>query len=245
MRRAAREALHRDGGPPPHAGCEVRCVGDFCVKSAEREITDVMHVVADPAVLGGARAGAGVLLLASLGLPVRSRSPRMEAQPDPLCGTRWELELDIGMEKGSWMPPQWGASQARVTPMITVEFGDDGALRTSDAGYFDESTFGVRWEAAGGYKRSAQSTGDGASTMKWWLAHGGMAREDTTLDEGKLYFSAACWGSQLSNRGMLTIRQRKMGLMPFIPTPGSSSFIVGTFRARRVGDGDGDAPAAV
>ena len=58
-------------------------------------------------------------------------------------------------------------------------------------------------------------------------------------------FSAACWGPQLSNRGMLTIRQRKMGLMPFIPTPGSSSFIVGTFRARRVGDGDGDAPAAV
>ena len=99
-----------------------------------------MRVFADPAALGGARAGAGgaLLLLAALQPARRSRTARMAGQPDPLAGSRWELELDIGRERGSWMPPQWGASEARVTPTLTVTFGADGELHTSDAGYFDD-----------------------------------------------------------------------------------------------------------
>lgn len=60
----------------------------------------------------------------------------------------------------------------------------------------------------------------------------GLARGDVELEPGRLFFSAPCWGSVLSKRGTLTIKQRKMGWLPFIPTFNEGSFIVGAFEAK-------------
>lgn len=35
----------------------------------------------------------------------------------------------------------------------------------------------------------------------------GVSKGDVTLEPGRLFFSGACWGRMLSNKGMLTIQQ--------------------------------------
>ena len=48
-----------------------------------------------------------------------------------LAGTSWSVALDIGAERGSWMPPTWGRSGARCTPTVRVslEEGERVLLR--------------------------------------------------------------------------------------------------------------------
>ena len=59
-------------------------------------------------------------------------------------------------------------------------------------------------------------------------------------DTGELWFAAGAWGDTLGRRGGLTIKQSRLGWLPFLPTlPGTqASFIVGTFRTAEVADGD-------
>ena len=42
----------------------------------------------------------------------------------------------------------------------------------------------------------------------------------------------------LARRGNLTIKQRKFGWIPFLPSLSEGSFLVGTFSAERIDDGD-------
>ena len=177
-----------------------------------------------------------MLLLALLGLTTpalsftpstavlqRQTPPRAVVRADAsLVGTTYALEMDIGQERGSWMPPKWGRSGARATPTATVLFCDDGVLKVTETGYFDGNM--VEFEPEGEW-----SVENGKATFA--LVHGGLSRNDVMLEPGRLYFNAPCWGAQLGRRGGLTIRQRKMGFLPFLPTLTPASFIVGTFRA--------------
>jgi hypothetical protein len=149
-----------------------------------------------------------------------------------LVGTRWTLLLDVGPEKGTWMPPSWGRSGARARPKVRVQFDPDGELRILETGAYDRRT--VEWDGAGSWSL------DQRGAVQFWLPHKGLARDDVVLESGKLWFSAPAWGVQLSKRGNLTIKQSKLGWLPFLPTlPGTEgSFMVGTFRTVHVEEGD-------
>ena len=138
-----------------------------------------------------------------------------------LAGTSWSVALDIGAERGSWMPPTWGRSGARCTPTVRVSLEEGERVLLRETGYFDRT----KWEPEGAYEL------DGG-TLRFWLEHKGIEKDDTILEPGKLYFAAPHFaGTQLlGKKGMLTIRQKKLGFLPFIPTFNEGSFIVGTCR---------------
>ena len=140
-----------------------------------------------------------------------------------LVGTAYALEMDIGQEKGSWMPPAWARSGARARPTATIAFCEGGLLEVRETGYFDGPM--IKFESEGSWSEKG-------GRVQFRLPHGGLARNDVTLDAGELCFSAACWGPQLARRGGLTIKQRKMGFLPFLPTLTPASFMVGTFTAK-------------
>ena len=152
-----------------------------------------------------------------------------------LVGTTYALEMDIGQEKGSWMPPTWGRSGARARPTATVAFCEGGVLEVRETGYFDGPM--IQFEAKGSWSEKG-------GRVQFRLPHGGLARNDVTLDAGELCFSAACWGAQLARRGGLTIKQRKMGFLPFLPTLTPASFMVGTFTAKPVAEAGAKAAPA-
>ena len=150
-----------------------------------------------------------------------------------LVGTQYTLLLDVGPEPGTWMPPAWGRSGARATPKVRVEFEEGGSLQVTETGAYDART--VRWETVGGWYLEEKR-----ETVQFWLSHEGLERDDVVLDAGKVWFSAPAWGAQMSRKGNLTIKKRKLGWIPFIPTlPGTEgSFMVGTFRSELVNEGD-------
>ncbi|KAL1504958.1 hypothetical protein AB1Y20_008725 [Prymnesium parvum] len=167
--------------------------------------------------------------------PFRPASATMADIAAPsLVGSHYTLQLDIGVERGTWMPPSWGRSGARATPKLRVVFEEEGKLRITETGAYDARI--VKWEGTGGWEYDA-----GRETVQFWLSHSGVAQDDVVLGQGKLWFSAPAWGNQLSRRGNLTIRQSKLGWLPFLPTlPGvQGSFMVGTFRTEMVSE---DAP---
>mmetsp|Transcript_62451 Transcript_62451/g.103890 ORF Transcript_62451/g.103890 Transcript_62451/m.103890 type:complete len:213 (-) Transcript_62451:95-733(-) len=149
-----------------------------------------------------------------------------------LEGTRWTLQLDVGPERGTWMPPQWGQSGARAAPKVRVQFLADGELKLTEEGPYDSRI--VKWTGSGGWYL------EGENKVQFWLSHAGLARDDVTLQPGKLWFAAPAWGQQLSKRGNLLIKQSKLGWLPFLPTlPGTTgSFLVGTFRSVVAQEGD-------
>ena len=161
----------------------------------------------------------------------RLTTPRTTPVAASLVGTRWTLSLDVGPEKGTWMPPTWGRSGARATPRVRVEFADDGAVRLLEAGPYDKRT--VEWDDVGGWSLDGE-------TVRFWLPHKGLQRDDVVLEPGKIWFNAPAWGPLLSRRGNLTIKRSRLGWIPFLPTlPGTQgSFMVGTFRSVKLEEGD-------
>ena len=153
--------------------------------------------------------------------------------PTTLEGTKYTLLLDVGPEPGTWMPPSWGRSGSRATPKVRVQFDEDGLVTIVETGAYDARV--VRWDGTGGWYLEEQR-----DTVQFWLSHQGLERDDVILEPGKIWFSAPAWGNQLSRRGNLTIKQKKLGWIPFLPTlPGTEgSFMVGTFRSERVEEGD-------
>jgi hypothetical protein len=154
-----------------------------------------------------------------------------------LVGTTYRLELDIGQEKGTWMPPAWGRSGARARAAPVVRFEAGGALRLVGGGAWDHLT--VDWLEEDGAVGGWSVEGERAA---FHLRHGGVARGDVELEAGELHGTAGAWGELLQRRGTLTIKQRKFGWLPFLPAPRDASFIVGVFTATREDeppDGDG------
>jgi len=151
-------------------------------------------------------------------------SAASSAVSSPLTGTRWKLDLDVGQERGSWMPPAWGLSGDRARLQVVVCFEEGGRLDIGETGVYDGRV--CRWDGpAGGWEVSGERA-------VFWLSHQGLERGDVALEPARLYFSAPCWSAVLSKRGTLTIKQRKLGWLPFIPSLNEGSFIVGTFQAK-------------
>ena len=147
-----------------------------------------------------------------------------------LLGTRYKVGLDIGQEKGTWMPPKWGLSGARAVATPVLSFEADGILRLVDSGGWDHLT--VRW------KEDPEDGSIGRWSVEqdkatFFLEHDGVERDDVVLDPGRLYCTAGAWGDLMAKRGSLTIKQKKMGWLPFLPTPNEASFIVGVLSATR------------
>ena len=127
-----------------------------------------------------------------------------------LVGTRYSLALSIGTERGSWMPPAWGASGARAQCTPIVEFLPDGQLKLCGSGAWDHLT--VAWRESGEPPIVGGWSVDGEkSVVTIFLEHDGIARQDVCLEAGRLYFTAGAWGDLLQRRGNLTIRQRRFG----------------------------------
>ena len=145
-----------------------------------------------------------------------------------LVNTAYILDLDIGAERGSWMPPAWGRSGRRARATPCVRFAPGGRLELTGGGPWDHLT--VAWAenedgAIGGWSVANERA-------TFWLEHDGIEREDVTLEAGRIYGSAGAWGDLLQRRGTLTIKQRKFGFLPFLPAPREASFIIGTFTAK-------------
>lgn len=118
------------------------------------------------------------------------------------------------------MPPAWGGSGGRARLQVVVQVAEGGQLDVLESGAYDARI--CEWDGGGEWEvRGERAT--------FWLAHRGLARGDVTLEPGRVYFNAPCWGALLGKRGTLTIKQRRLGWLPFLPAIGEGSFIVGTF----------------
>ena len=155
-----------------------------------------------------------------------------------LSGTRWKVNLDVGPEPGTWMPPTWGLSGTRVAASCELLFRPDGKLTLLKTGPWDHLT--VAWnvdlddDSVGGWNVDGEKA-------TFFLEHLGLERSDVALEAGRLYATAGAWGPQLGRKGNLTIRKRKMGWLPFLPTPNEASFLVGQFRTQALDSNDDEA----
>lgn len=161
------------------------------------------------------------MLLACLLTARRLTIPRAPPVAASLVGTRWTLSLDVGPEKGTWMPPSWGRSGARAMPRVRVEFADGGAIKLLETGPYDRRT--VEWDDVGGWSLQGE-------TVRFWLPHKGLQRDDVVLEPGKIWFNAPAWGPQLSRRGNLTIKRSRLGWLPLYAKHGPLTGPVGLKR---------------
>ena len=153
--------------------------------------------------------------------PRRAAAPRCCSSAPLLAGTSWTLSLDVGVERGTWMPPTWGRSGARALAKVEVRFEADGRLSLQSTGPWDHLT--VRWATEEDGATIGRYTVDGERATLY-LAHEGLERGDVRLEPGRLYATAGAWGALLGRRGNLSIKQRKFGWMPFLPTLSEASF---------------------
>ena len=136
-----------------------------------------------------------------------------------LIGSRWKLTLDIGRERGTWMPPGWGASGRRILVPIAVELREEGVVEPIAVGAFLPMTLSAgKWRLEG-------------DALKFDVAMSGMTRGDIELPEDSLHFRTAAWGSTMASRGNLLLRQTRFGFRREWRT-------VGVFKAEPLADGE-------
>ena len=116
-----------------------------------------------------------------------------------LIGTRWKLTLDIGRERGTWMPPEWGASGRRILCPVAVELKEGGVAEPVGVGAFLPMTLSPgKWRLEG-------------DALKFSVGMSGMTRGDIELPEDELHFRTAAWGSTVASKGNLLLRQTRFG----------------------------------
>eukprot|EP00903_Cladosiphon_okamuranus_P014178 g13175.t1 len=145
----------------------------------------------------------------------RERARVLASSPFSLAPSQWLVMLDVGREKGTWMPQNWGISGRRVEVDLLVKFLPGGDMEAKvDSPFVDMTVTPGRWSvgAAEGTnrRRPASSLGSLTSdTCRFWVEASGLTRGDVTIPEGKLYFAVPCWGGKLSRKGLITVRQRR------------------------------------
>ena len=116
-----------------------------------------------------------------------------------LVGTRWRLNLDIGRERGTWMPPEWGASGFRVLLPIAVELKENGVVEPIAIGGFAPTSI-----AAGSWRLEGDA-------LKFDVKTSGMERGDISLPSDSLHFRTAAWGGTMASKGNLMLLQTRFG----------------------------------
>ena len=144
------------------------------------------------------------------------------------CVEILQVSLDIGPEPGTWMPPTWGRSGTRANLKCKLHFQQDGDLQLMESGPWDHLT--VSWSTSGNDIIGRWVVHDEA--VSFYMEHSGLRRNDIVLDAGRIYGTTTAWGPQLSRKGNLTLKKRKLGWLPFLPSLGESSFLIGCFRSR-------------
>ena len=153
------------------------------------------------------------------GSAVTKRLGLQGAAGKQLIGTRWKLTLDIGRERGTWMPPEWGASGRRILCPIAVELKDGGVLQCVGVGAFLPMEMSAgKWRLEG-------------DALKFSVGMSGMTRGDITLPEDALHFRTAAWGSTVASKGNLLLLQTRFGFR-------KEWRMVGAFKTESLADGD-------
>ena len=158
-----------------------------------------------------------------------------------LIDARYALSIDVGQERGTWMPPAWGRSGTRARASPVVQFESDGRLRLVGSGAWDHLTIAWQTQDDSAFDDVVGEWAVDNDKLSFWLEHGGVSRDDVLLEPGRIFGTCGAWGNLLQRRGTLTIKQRKFGWMPFLPSVNEASFIVGTFTSKAVEE---DGPAA-
>ena len=128
-----------------------------------------------------------------------------------LVDSEWRITLNIGREKGTWMPDYWAVSGARLALPLVVKFTDDPVQRveercgrfrlecTSGGGSFVGAAGEVRVECDGGAWSATPTGACGESTVRFYLDFPeGATRNDVSLPAGRVFFNTACWdGAEL------------------------------------------------
>ena len=134
-----------------------------------------------------------------------------------LEGSTWRITLNVGRERGTWMPEDWAASGARLSlPLEVTLTGEplvgrlldrsvEAAARGPDAtdtrklvvassarfvGAQGEETVNV----VGGAWATSPTGRCGESRLRFYLDFpDGAARNDVSIPVGRVYFNTACW----------------------------------------------------
>ena len=126
---------------------------------------------------------------------------RLDLLPPPgreLEGSRLRLSLDVGRERGTWMPPQWGLSGRRLLFDVAVELGAGGVARPLAVGAFVQVRFGEgRWSVEG----------DALRLQLPMLSP--LERGDLSLVAQSLFFKTRVWGGVVGRRGNLLVQQTR------------------------------------
>ncbi|CAM9298183.1 unnamed protein product [Ascophyllum nodosum] len=143
--------------------------------------------------------------------------------------------MDIGREKGTWMPPTWGASGRRVEVDLSIQFLAGGELTAEmDSPFVDMTVKPGQWNvrpAAGSNRGRTRNSANNldmiSDTCQFWVECSGFKRGDVTIPAGKLFFAVPAWGGKLSRKGLVTVRQRRFFIR-------EESLILGVFETERI-----------
>jgi len=142
-----------------------------------------------------------------------------EARLPAIADTRWKINLNIGREKNTWMPPLWAASGRRMEIHMECTFQKDGGVAARIGPYLPMDVRAGKWDQLG-------------NVLKFWVEIGGFERFDVSLPSGRLYFTTNVWGDVLRARGnVLTIRATRFWVR-------RESRTVGTFTTERISGQD-------
>lgn len=133
----------------------------------------------------------------------------------PLVGTKWRLKLDLGREPGTWMPPEWGASEGRLGVGVEIEFTDrlvipfssEGmvgpahntnvlAVRNGPSTFVSErGTQEVRFLDGGWCAEQRHEESGAEMLLRGWVdCASGCSKRDVSLQPGeRIYFSTGVW----------------------------------------------------
>ena len=173
--------------------------------------------VADPPVLATA-INVGFLCYCGSTIAEQARG-RQALEAPTLEGLTAVLRLDIGREPGTWMPSEWGASGARLSLPITVNFTDETVdlgfggeenlngrfakrVRCIEPGRFISAELGERVvDVREGAWVATPSKVGGVGKVRFFLEipHS-VTRNDVTLPSGRIFFSGALLGAEADPR---------------------------------------------
>jgi hypothetical protein len=147
---------------------------------------------------------------------------------DLLSDTTWKCSLNVGREKGTWMPKDWAASGARLVLPVCIAFSSEPFMgdREPLLGSADEMRrlrvlqpapkfVGAQGEesvlATDGAWVATPTGRNGEHLLRFWLDFpSGAARNDVTLPAGRVFFTNGCWEAQqldVAEKTLLELRE--------------------------------------
>jgi len=143
------------------------------------------------------------------------------------------VTLNVGREPGTWMPPEWGASGARLSLPMDVRFSDEPidcdepsflergrtARVYCEGGSFVGPQGEIVVEAKGGAWSAAPSDRCGEHAFRFFIDFPDEAtRNDVSLPAGRVYFSSGAWNVAEKQVALAEVEQLKQKIEAIIET---------------------------